>query len=62
MATYRVKSRVFCAGTLYQPGDVCDESVAAALGDDCELVVAGEPEEGEVSVKKTKPVKKASLK
>lgn len=64
MATYRVKNRVFCMGKVYQPGDACDENVARALGSDAELVEDVETAgvEGEAPARKTKPVKKVSVK
>lgn len=59
MANYRVKVRQFCAGRVYEVGDICDESVAAALGaSDVELVDG----EGSVPARATKPLSKAKLK
>lgn len=67
MTTYRVKSRVFCAGKVYEPGELCDESVARALGSDAEPVESVEESgtakgEAPAESRMTKPVKKASVK
>ena len=59
MSKYIVKNRVFCAGQLYEPGAECSETVALALGSDCEAVT------DETTVEQTtskKPIKKVSLK
>lgn len=63
MANYRVKARTYCAGRVYEVGDLCDESVALALGSDAELVAeGGESSEDAAPKRKTKPVKKVSVK
>ena len=66
MTKYRVKSRVYCMGRQYEPGDECDGNVARALGEEgAEQIADGAlvSEEGAATpVRKTKPLKKASLK
>lgn len=53
-------------GRQYEPGDECDGNVARALGsDDVELLQADAPvsEEGvQAPIRKTKPIRKASIK
>ena len=63
MTKYRVKTRVYCMKRQYEPGDECDESVARALGEDAEIIQDSGVSEGDgQSLRKTKPIKKASLK
>lgn len=59
MANYRVKTRVFCTGRQYEPGDECSEIVARALGSDAEKVAE---KETVPPVRQTKPITKAQLK
>lgn len=68
MALYRVKTRVYCDGRQFEPGDMCDEMFARILGDDCELVdnaenlEVGEDMREEAPARRTKPIKKESIK
>lgn len=68
MALYRVKTRVYCDGRQFEPGDMCDEMFARILGDDCELVGdvanlgAGEAVQEEAPARRTKPIKKENVK
>lgn len=68
MALYRVRSRVYCDGKQFEPGDMCDERFAQILGNDCELVSdeaklgAGEAVQDDAPARRTKPIKKENIK
>lgn len=53
-------------GRQYEPGDVCDDAVARALGpDEVDIIAESAPVSeagGTAPIRKTKPLKRASLK